>query len=202
MKKLTPLTVLALAGVLSISPAHADDRGHSLSSGKPTLAGLVAASGGEFDKKWYDYDLLLNAVQTAGLVDALNDPSVSWTLFAPNDLAFIRLARDLGYGGIDEAGAWGFLVDALTQLGGGNPIPVLTQVLLYHVSPSALSPLQVIFSLSLPTLQGGTIEPWLFTLRDKEPDLRDPTLSLPINQKAVNGVLHTINRVLIPLDLP
>lgn len=197
-------TTLALALALSAAaPSVASDRNETLNSGKATLAQLVAASGGDFDNRWFDYDLLLNAVQAAGLVDALNDPTVDWTLFAPNDLAFIRLARDLGYDGIDEAGSFNYIVDALTQLGGGDPIPVLTDVLLYHVAPTSLSPVEVIFSSSIDTLlDGATIRPLLLTLRDNEPDLADPQLRFPINKKASNGVLHTINRVLIPVDLP
>jgi len=199
--KLT-LTLALTASAALVLPTTAGDRDQFLSSGKSTLAELVAASGGDFDQRWYDYDLLLNAVQAAGLVEALNDPSADFTLFAPNDLAFIRLARDLGYSGYDESGTWTFLVDALTQLGGGDPIPVLTDILLYHVAPTSLSPLQVIFAGSIPTLlPGATIEPFFLTLRDNEPDLADPVLRFPLNVKATNGVLHTINRVLIPVDL-
>ena len=51
----------------------------------------------------------------------------------------MRLARDLGYTapGYDEAGAFAYIVEQLTVLGGGDPIPVLTDVLLYHVSPGS-----------------------------------------------------------------
>ena len=198
--KLSALGAVALATLTLTPSAVAQDRG--LGSGKSTLAGLVAKSGGDFDQRLFDYDILLNAVQAAGLVDALDDPTIDVTLFAPNDLAFIRLARDLGYSGYDESGTWTFLVDALTQLGGGDPIPVLTDILLYHVAPTSLSPLQVIFAGSIPTLlPGATIEPFFLTLRDNEPDLADPVLRFPLNVKATNGVLHTINRVLIPVDL-
>ena len=167
-----------------------------------TLTGLVAASGGEFDNNRFDYDILLNAVVAADLADTLDDESLSVTLFAPNDRAFIRLARDLGFSDFGEEAAWEFLVAALTELGNGNPIPILTDVLLYHVAPTALNPLQVIFSSRIPTLQGEDIRPLFFRLRDNEPDLRDPYVFLPLNVQASNGVLHTVTRVLIPADLP
>ena len=94
-----------------------------------TITDLVLKSGGDFDSNKRDYDILLNAVVTADLADALADPDAELTLFAPNDTAFYRLARDLGYkGGYDETLVWTFLVSALTDLGGGDPIPVLTDI--------------------------------------------------------------------------
>lgn len=168
----------------------------------PTITDIVSASGGEFDRNPFDYDVLLNAVIAADLADALADESVDLTVFAPNDRAFFRLARDLGYRGRTEQGTWEFLVDKLTDLGGGDPIPVLTDVLLYHVAPVALSPLQVVFSPTIPTLQGATIRPFLFQLRDNDPELRNPFLFFPLDVRASNGVIHTITRVLLPIDLP
>ena len=43
---------------------------------RPTITEIVLKSGapGEFDKNRYDYDILLTAVVTAGLADALNNP--------------------------------------------------------------------------------------------------------------------------------
>lgn len=170
--------------------------------GSDTLTDLVAASGGAFDQNLFDYDILLNAVLAAGLDTALADPTFDGTLFAPNDLAFIFLARDLGYTGFSEDEAFTTIVDALTGLGGGDPIPLLTDILLYHVSPDNLRPLQVIFANSIDTLQGATITPRLIRLQDNEPDLRDPFLFIPLNVRASNGRLHTITRVLLPIDVP
>ena len=172
-----------------------------------TITQIVAASGGTFDNNRFDYDILLNAVLTAGLADALNDPSANLTVFAPNDLAFIRLARDLGFSGNDDSGAWNFLVAALTGLGGGDPIPVLTNVLLYHVVPQRVNAVQFfVLSFSganVPTLlSGATIRPAFFRIIDNDPDLKNPNLFFPLNVNADNGIIHTIDRVLIPLNLP
>ena len=169
---------------------------------RKTITQIVLASGGEFDREFLDYDILLTALVTADLADALDNPDDNLTTFAPNDLAFVRTARDLGFQGWSEQGAWEFLVAALTELGDGDPVPLLREILLYHVAPERLKPYQIIFATSIPTLQGARIRPKLFTLRDNEPDLADPELFFPINVNASNGIIHTISRVLIPFNLP
>ena len=135
-------------------------------------------------------------------MDALDDPSSNLTVFAPNDAAFLRLARDLGYVGSSEQETWTFLVDTLTTLGNGDPLPLLIDILLYHVAPQRLNLLQVIFSQEIVTLQGASIYPFFIIFRDNEPDLRNPKLFYPFNLNAENGIIHTINRVLLPIDLP
>ncbi len=199
-----PIQSLLVATSLALAPA--------MLAAQNTIADLVvAASGGatagQFDNDHGDYDILLTALQTANLVGAVSDPTANITVFAPNDRAFITLARDLGYNGRDEAGSWNFLVGALTQLGNGQPIPVLTNILLYHVAPERVSALQVIvkslFRQTITTsLTGATIRPFFLTLIDNEPDLRNPLLTAPINLNASNGIVHGITRVLIPVDLP
>ena len=99
-----------------------------------TITEIVAASGPGFDNNKRDYDILLEAVLTAGLAGDLADPDAEFTVFAPNDRAFIRLAKDLGFTGSGEEDAWLYLVDQLTALGGGDPIPLLTAVLGYLAS--------------------------------------------------------------------
>ena len=49
---------------------------------------------------------------------------------------------------------------------------------------------------------GPSLTPFFFGLIDNDPDLENPRLTFPINVVASNGIIHTITRVLIPLDLP
>lgn len=168
-----------------------------------TITEIVAASGGEFDRNHRDYDILLNAVLAAGLEGALANPEADLTVLAPNDRAFIRLARDLGFEGHDEEGAFNAIVAALTELGGGDPIPVITNVLLYHVSPGSQGIRKLATAGKIETLlEGGTIATDYITLVDNEHDVANPRFIYPVNLRATNGIIQTINRVLIPLDLP
>ena len=195
------LTTLLVGAALFAAPLSAQN----------TIADIVVnasggATAGQFDQNRNDYDILLNALQTADLVGAVSDPDANLTVFAPKDIAFIRLARDLGFDGRDEEGAWNFLVAALTQLGNGDPVPVLTDVLLYHVADGQLGPINLIVATlrraEITTLQGATIRPRFFRLMDNEPDLRDPFVTFPLNLRASNGRIHSLTRVLLPIDLP
>lgn len=171
-------------------------------SGK-SIVDIVAASGGEFDNRRNDFDILLQAVTAAGLGEALADPEADLTVFAPNDLAFIRLANDLGYRGHDEEGAFDAIVETLTLLGGGDPIPLLTSVLLYHVSPEAKSYREIRHQKVIETLlDGAKIVPVGRYLLDADPDLDNPFIRYRFNRRAANGIIHTVSRVLIPVDLP
>ena len=165
-----------------------------------TIAGLVAMSGGTFDGDNTDFDMLLAAVQTAGLAGALDDPDADLTVFAPTDAAFIGLAQALGFGGDDEAGAFAYLVEALSLLGGGNPIPLLTEVLTYHVSPGAKDATAVLGSTTIETLQGGSLGVNGTMLVDADPDVADPSI-VATNLPASNGIVHVLDGVLLPADL-
>ena len=203
MKKLVLGGIAAVLAVTLLSSLFAGSAGATWKPKPPTknITEIVAASGGTFDKNRYDYDILLNAVLTAGLAETLATPGLDVTVWAPNDKAFIRTARDLGYTGWSEQGAWEFLVGALTGLGNGDPIPVLTAILTYHVTPEARGVKSVLRTKEFPTLQGGTIVRHGFTLQDADPDLKDPRLTWPVQVRATNGIIHTIDRVLIPINI-
>ena len=158
---------------------------------------LVARSGGgALDSNPYDYDILIQAVLAADLAGVLSDPSTRFTVFAPNDAAFMATVRELtGSQPASEQAAF----DVVASFG----IPTVTQVLLYHVvAGERLGPLQVLFSRQLTMANGGTIGVRFFRLVDADPDARDPYLRLfGLNIGASNGTIHTIDRVLRPVDL-
>ncbi|MFK7995832.1 MAG: fasciclin domain-containing protein [Granulosicoccus sp.] len=168
-----------------------------------TIAEIVSASAGEFDRNRRDFDILLNAVIAADLVGALSDPAADLTVFAPTDRAFLRLARDLGYRGYSESGAFDAIVAALDELSGGDPISLLTDILLYHVSPGSKTLKEVTDAESVDTLLAdATFESFGTFLVDNAPKLRAPNmLSSASNIRATNGIVHTINRVLVPVDI-
>ena len=57
----------------------------------------------------------------------------------------------------------------------------------------------MLFSRSLTMANGGTVKPRGLRLKDETPALRDPQLVLwALNIRATNGVIHTIDRVLVP----
>jgi uncharacterized surface protein with fasciclin (FAS1) repeats len=180
---------------------------HPPATRPPTIAGIVAQSGGTFDNNLHDFDVLLTAVQAANLVGALDDRAARLTVFAPNDGAFVQTARDLGFTGQDEAGAWQFLVTAFTGLGNGDPIPVLTNVLLYHVAPGRLTTPVINFldRVNRPIhtlLADATIQPDDGALVDNDPDFANPRIIRPRNLVAANAIIQTIDRVLLPINLP
>lgn len=159
-----------------------------------------------FDDNNEDFDILLHALGAADLVDAVNSPSADLTVFAPTDQAFVRLARDLGFtaSGYDEAGATDFIVAALTEFGSGDPIPVLTDVLLYHVSSGSTSYADSLRGevTEIETLLGASFTAEGRTLVDAAPAIENARIRNPQTDiETSNGIIHGINRVLLPVPI-
>jgi uncharacterized surface protein with fasciclin (FAS1) repeats len=185
----------ALALGLLAAPAAAD--GGSRPARGNVVETLVARSGGgALDRNPHDYDILVQAVLATGLDEVLADPNGRFTVFAPNDAAFMATVRELtGSQPASEQAAF----DAVAGFG----IPTVTEVLLYHVvADRKLGPIQVLLSRELTMANGGTVGVRLLRLVDADPDNRDPRLRIfGLDIRASNGVIHTIDRVLRPIDL-
>jgi uncharacterized surface protein with fasciclin (FAS1) repeats len=144
-----------------------------LSVPSTTIAGIVAG-----DPK--NFTTLLDLVKKAGLADVLSSPTIGYTVFAPTDAAFTELFKTVNPATLTVA--------------------QIKQILLYHVVPSR------VFS---PELANGDV-----TMADdnKSKVTIDLTNGATVkgvgnttaskitsaNIMATNGVIHVIDKVLLP----
>jgi serralysin len=185
-----------------MSTAHPHEPG----SGSMTIADIVLESGGSFDQDDTDFDILLQALQATSLVDAVADPDADLTVFAPTDDAFDDLAESLGadVADGDEAGTFGAIVDALTALSpDGDPIPLLQDVLLYHVSAGGKTFDEIEAAGEVETLLGSTFQVENGELIDADPTIENPRfVDGATDIAAANGTIQVLDGVLLPIDVP
>jgi len=192
-------TITALAAAVAVlgstaGPAVAKKQAAAQPAG--TIVDVaVGASGSEGpDANGKDYDVLVAAVLATGLDQALAGDA-ELTVFAPNDRAFQRLVADLtGAGDLPSE------ADALTAVLATFTVEQITDILLYHVTQGTLDSADVLASGPLTMLNGAIVTPASpFRLADETPALKDPKLvRQAIDLFATNGVIHTIDRVLVP----
>lgn len=130
------------------------------------------------------FSILVAAVQAAGLVDTLKSAG-PFTVFAPTNDAFAALLQELR-----------LTADELLA----NK-PLLTQVLTYHVLASRSLANSLTDGLALATVQG---QPVKFKTTESGLSIVDAsgrTSNVVIaNVQATNGVIHAIDRVILPTD--
>ncbi len=120
------------------------------------------------------FKTLVSLVKQAGLADTLATGG-RFTVFAPTDAAFAKVPKK-----------------TLAALG-ANPAK-LRAVLLYHVARGELPARKVVKRNSIKTLNGASLR---VKVRGKSVKI-DKAKVLKADVDASNGVIHVINRVLIP----
>jgi len=94
-----------------------------------------------------------------------------------------------------------FLVAVLKWLGGGDPLPLLTTILTYHVLPVWRSAAEVVGAGPLVTLRGSVLAVTAdWRVVDLAPGVADAVL-VEADVEASNGVAPVVSRVLLPLPL-
>jgi uncharacterized surface protein with fasciclin (FAS1) repeats len=120
------------------------------------------------------FDSLVSLVKSAGLAETLSGKG-PYTVFAPTDRAFKK-------------------VPAKTLESLGNDRRALRRVLLYHVAEGRYPAARVARKRSIPTLAGPRVQ---VQVRKGVVRVGGARVVTP-NVRASNGVIHAINRVLIP----
>lgn len=168
----------------------------SVGSSLPTSSGTLSAVA--------DFEVLARALDAAGLsatVGGLSD----FTLFAPTDAAFADLAVTLGFSGDtdDPDAVFGAIAGALSGLASdGDPIPLLTDILLYHVSGSESDAARLNADGPLDTLLAdASVEVTGNTVVDGDPNFQNADIISP-DVDAGMGTIQVIDQVLLPLDTP
>ena len=119
------------------------------------------------------FKTLVAAVQAAGLGATLSGPG-PFTVFAPTDDAFAALPAGT---------VQGLLKD----------IPKLTQILTFHVVPGKLMAADVVKLTSAKTVQGQNV-----TIEAQDGVTVNGAKVVTPNIEADNGVIHVIDRVILP----
>ena len=118
------------------------------------------------------FQTLLAAVDAAGLGDLADGGP--FTLFAPTDEAFAALPQGTVQGLLDDP-------------------PALARVLTYHVVPGRITSAQITSDSEQKTVEGSVLE----IARNGGVTVNDATV-IQADVEAENGVIHVIDRVLIP----
>ena len=121
-----------------------------------------------------EFTTLAKLLTRAGLVDTLKEPG-PYTVFAPTDKAFAKVPKRK--------------LNALKR----SPRK-LKAVLLYHVAAGRLEAADVVERKRIRTLNGKRVR---VRVRDSKVFLNRARVTTP-DVMASNGVIHVINRVLIP----
>lgn len=203
------LTAVALGATAALGAGAAHAEEHT-TPGTRSLATVLAADGGGFDKNPRDFDILDNAVGAVlaakpdSPVGLLADGNVALTAFAPTDAAFRRLTTDLTGNRYKRERM------VFNKLAAAVGVDAIESVLLYHVVPGepiTYKQARAADGAKLPSALGpkiGVRVQGRVILVDKDRDDRNARVMPGLRNinKGNQQIAHGVTRVLRPLDLP
>jgi transforming growth factor-beta-induced protein len=132
-----------------------------------------------------DFSILVTALKNTGLDIALSNTATSFTVFAPTNAAFASLLTELKVASLNDI-----------------PTATLTNVLLYHVKSGKASASQITTGY-YSTLTAGPVEASNLSMYV---DMSSTTINgrskiTKTDIMADNGVIHVIDKVLLPMSL-
>lgn len=174
------LPLIALSGCNNMEPlqkSHPAATTHKsvVQAPAPTLNAVQLAQSSP------DFSILVEAVVAAGLADALSDPNAHYTIFAPTNEAFASLLAETGM--------------SKAELLANKPL--LQKVLTYHVVNGAAP----IYAKDVKAGQVMTLGQQSFTITPQTTimDGKGRTANIiKTDLAATNGVVHVIDKVLLP----
>jgi uncharacterized surface protein with fasciclin (FAS1) repeats len=202
-------TAAVVASALTATPASA----HTKPLKTRSLAAVLTADKGGFDRNGHDYDILTAAVQAVlkakpgSKVAVLADGKTPLTAFLPNDRAFQLLVAD-----ITRSKRLPGEKKAFTAVAGLG-IDTVESVLLYHVVPGATVTKKAALksdNAMLATAAGAKIKVNVYgprwhkriSLIDADRSDRNPRVNRFDINKGNRQIAHGIDRVLRPINLP
>ncbi len=204
MKKIHSVKVALAMACLFLAASCSDNFNQVAPPAGKTIATLATENA--------DLNILVAALTKTGLASTFaNNNSGAFTVFAPTDLAFVAYFNSLGgaFATLDEAGVINWINTTLSPTSATLNLAGLTNVLLYHVVNSEIPFSKVTGAQGLVTLSGTArlsvskvgSNVVLNANRAVQNSAGNGAQSVTLDVDASNGVIHTIDRVLIPVSL-
>lgn len=171
----------------------------AVAKGKPSdltiVETAIALSGNPFmfDSNPDDFDILVAAVVATGVGDDILNGEDDYTVFAPNDQAFIDACEVI----FDEMKTE---VECFSSLAGALTVPGVKAVLAYHVTEGVRNSNAVTHARKIKMLDGNTISGrgGFVDGIGSDADFVSPEL---LDIRVADGMIHVIDFVLLPFEL-
>jgi uncharacterized surface protein with fasciclin (FAS1) repeats len=163
-----PFHTLALAALLALPATAVAQEAQGYEADAPAAGDIIETADAAGS-----FTTLAKAIEAAGLTETLKGDG-PFTVFAPTDDAFAALPQETVQGLLHDP-------------------PALARVLTYHVVPGRITSAQITHDSEQKTVEGGLLK----IAVNGGVTVNDASV-IQADVQAENGVIHVIDRVLIP----